>query len=87
MSKPADLVQGTVDLLILKTVALRPGMSANVTRMDERNINGIPTKFAAAIIDDSRRINSAIPCEKPANTAQRSAAQYHPTTTRDATRR
>ena len=24
MSKPADLVQGTVDLLILKTVALRP---------------------------------------------------------------
>src|SRR5579885_3386124 len=47
---------------------IQPGISATVTRIDERNISGMPTKFAAAIIDASRRISSAIPCEKPANT-------------------
>ena len=52
---------------------IQPGISAVASRIDERNINGRPTKFAVAIIDASRRSSSATPFEKPENTIASSA--------------
>jgi hypothetical protein len=55
------------------TDCIQPGITRCWIRIDERNINGSPTKLAAAIIVASRRTSSAIPCEMPANTIATSA--------------
>ena len=52
---------------------IQPGMSATVTRIEERNIKGIPIMFETAIIDACFRISSATPCEKPEKTPASSA--------------
>ncbi len=57
-----------------ESCAIQFGICRCGIRIAERNINGRPTKFAAAIIDASLRTVSAIPCDRPAKVIARSAA-------------
>lgn len=43
MSKPTDLVQGTLDLLILKVIALEPMHGRSIARL--RNGSACPLRF------------------------------------------
>jgi hypothetical protein len=55
-------------------VWIQSGIVVRLIRIVERNISGSPMKLATPIIDSSRRISSASPCEKPPNAHASSAA-------------